>query len=48
MDKDGNIATYKPEEYSLDNILCGRVLLELYEVTLESRYYKAAGGCGSN
>ena len=42
VDKDGNIATYKPEEYSLDNILPGRVLLELYEVTLDARYYKAA------
>jgi len=42
VDKDGNIATYKPEEYSLDNILPGRVLLELYEVTLDSRYYNAA------
>jgi unsaturated rhamnogalacturonyl hydrolase len=42
VDKDGNIATYKPEEYSLDNILSGRVLLELYEVTLDPRYYKAA------
>ncbi len=42
LDRDGNILTYKPEDYSLDNILCGRVLLELYEVTLESRYYKAA------
>jgi unsaturated rhamnogalacturonyl hydrolase len=42
VDKDANLATYKPEEYSLDNILCGRVLLELYEVTLDARYYKAA------
>jgi unsaturated rhamnogalacturonyl hydrolase len=42
VDKDGNIATYKPEDYSLDNILCGRVLLELYEVTLDAHYYKAA------
>jgi len=42
VDKDGNIATYKPEDFSLDNILCGRVLLELYEVTLDARYYKAA------
>ena len=42
VDKEGNITTYKPEDYSLDNVLCGRVLLELYEVTLDTRYYKAA------
>jgi unsaturated rhamnogalacturonyl hydrolase len=42
VDKDGNIPTYRPQDYSLDNILCGRVLLELYEVTLDSRYDKAA------
>jgi unsaturated rhamnogalacturonyl hydrolase len=42
VDKDGNIATYEPKDYSLDNVLPGRVLLELYEVTLDARYYKAA------
>ena len=42
VDKDGNIATYNREDFSLDNILGGRVLLELYEVTLDARYYKAA------
>jgi unsaturated rhamnogalacturonyl hydrolase len=42
VDKDGNIATYEPKDYNLDNILPGRVLLELYEVTLDARYYKAA------
>lgn len=42
VDKDGNIATYKPEDYNLDNVLSGRVLLELYQVTLDTRYYKAA------
>jgi unsaturated rhamnogalacturonyl hydrolase len=42
VDKDGNIVTYKPEEYSLDNVLPGRVLLDLFEVTLDARYYKAA------
>lgn len=42
VDKDGNIATYKPGEYCLEDVLGGRVLLELYEVELDSRYYKAA------
>ncbi|HET6252637.1 MAG TPA: glycoside hydrolase family 88 protein [Puia sp.] len=42
VDKDGNIFGYRPEDYSLDNILGGRVLLDLYEVTLDPRYYKAA------
>jgi unsaturated rhamnogalacturonyl hydrolase len=42
VDKDGKIAGFNPEDYSLDNVLGGRVLLELYEVTLDARYYKAA------
>jgi len=42
VDKDGNIATYGRDDFSLDNILPGRILLELYEVTLDARYYKAA------
>jgi unsaturated rhamnogalacturonyl hydrolase len=42
VDKDGNIATYVHEEYNLDNDLPGRVLLDLYDVTLDARYYKAA------
>src|ERR1700761_9002543 len=33
VDKEGNILTYKQEDHSLDNILCGRLLLWLYEVT---------------
>jgi unsaturated rhamnogalacturonyl hydrolase len=41
VDKDGNIATYESKDLSLDNVLPGRVLLELYEVTLDARYYKA-------
>ncbi len=40
--KDGNILGYKPEEYSLDNILCGRLLLLLYETTGQQKYYTAA------
>ena len=42
VDKEGNILTYKPDDYNLDNILCGRLLLSLYEVTLQEKYYKAA------
>jgi unsaturated rhamnogalacturonyl hydrolase len=39
---DGNILGYKVGDYSLDNILCGRVLLMLYKVTGLEKYYKAA------
>jgi unsaturated rhamnogalacturonyl hydrolase len=39
---DGSIATLKPEENQLDNILLGRQLLLLYGVTLDQRYFKAA------
>ena len=42
VDKDGNIDDLQVERLSLDNVLPGRVLLELYEVTLDARYYKAA------
>ena len=39
---DGAIATYKPEELSLDNVLMGRQMLLLYGVTGEARYRTAA------
>src|SRR5579859_3401595 len=42
VDKEGNIRTYKLEDYNLDNILCGRILLMLYNVTGQEKYYKAA------
>ncbi|HVU98153.1 MAG TPA: glycoside hydrolase family 88 protein [Puia sp.] len=42
VDKEGNIRTYKSEDYNLDNILCGRLLLMLYNVTGQKQYYKAA------
>jgi len=42
VDKQGNILTYKLEDYNLDNILCGRILLLLYKVTNQEKYYKAA------
>lgn len=42
VEKDGNIKTYKFDEYTLDNVLCGRILLSIYAVTGEEKYYKAA------
>lgn len=42
VDKEGNIRTYKLEDYNLDNVLCGRILLMLYNVTGQKQYYKAA------
>src|SRR5947209_6733525 len=33
VNADGTISTYKPEDYSLDNVMPGRVLLLLYKVT---------------
>ncbi|MBS1661355.1 MAG: glycoside hydrolase family 88 protein [Bacteroidetes bacterium] len=43
IDKDGNIRTYKLEDYNLDNCLEGRTLLMLYKVTGQEKYYKAFG-----
>jgi unsaturated rhamnogalacturonyl hydrolase len=42
LEPDGTIATYKPEEYNLDNINCGKMLLTLYQKTKEEKYRKAA------
>src|SRR5581483_3041825 len=42
VDKEGNILTYRMEDYKLDNILCGRLLLLLYRVSSQEKYYKAA------
>ncbi len=42
VDKDGHIRTYKFDDYNLDNILCGRILLMLYQVTGQEKYFKAA------
>src|SRR5918993_493344 len=39
---DGNIRTYKQSDYNLDNVLPGRNLLMLYNVTGKQQYYKAA------
>src|SRR5262245_6660753 len=40
--KEGGINTYKLEDYNIDNINCGRILLLLYRVTGEQKYFKAA------
>ncbi|WP_121811731.1 glycoside hydrolase family 88/105 protein [Mucilaginibacter kameinonensis] len=39
---DGNIRTYKANDYTLDNILSGRSLLLLHRVLNTEKYYKAA------
>lgn len=42
VNEKGEIRTYKQEDYNLDNVLCGRILLTLYNVTGKEKYYKAA------
>jgi len=43
VSKDGSTITgYKADDYTLDNILCGRNLLMLYNVTGSEKYFKAA------
>src|SRR5215467_106224 len=39
---DGTIKGYKPEEYNLDNINNGKLILFLYRVTQKEKYLKAA------
>ncbi len=39
---DGAILTYKMEDFNLDNVLCGRLLLTLYRVTGQEKYFRAA------
>ena len=39
---DGTIRGYKVEEYNIDHVLLGRVLLTLYKVTGQEKYRKAA------
>ena len=41
IDPDGNIRTYRMEEYNLDQINPGKVLFRLYEVTRDERYKRA-------
>jgi unsaturated rhamnogalacturonyl hydrolase len=42
LEPDGTIRTYKLEDYNLDNINCGKLLLTLYEKTKEEKYREAA------
>src|SRR6185436_8368897 len=42
VNDDGTISTYKLDEYNIDNINNGRVLLMLYKVTGQDKYRKAA------
>lgn len=38
---DGTIRTYIPDEFQLDNIAPGKVVLRLYEITRDSKYHLA-------
>lgn len=40
--KDGAISRYKPQDYNIDHIKNGRILLTLYKVLGQEKYYKAA------
>ncbi len=42
VNDDGSIRTYKLSNYNIDNVLCGRSLLMLYNVLGKEKYYKAA------
>ncbi len=42
LEPDGTIKTYKLEDYNLDNINCGKLVLTLYQKTGEEKYLKAA------
>jgi unsaturated rhamnogalacturonyl hydrolase len=42
VEADGSIETYKIEDFTLDNINCGKLLLTLYQRTKEEKYRKAA------
>ena len=42
VDDKGVIRTYKQDDYNIDNVLCGRILLTLFKVTGRDKYYKAA------
>jgi unsaturated rhamnogalacturonyl hydrolase len=42
VSEDGTIRTYKLEDYNIDNVLNGRILLLLYKVTGKEKYRKAA------
>ena len=42
VNEKGEIRTYKQSDYNIDNVLCGRILLSLYNVTGKEKYFKAA------
>jgi unsaturated rhamnogalacturonyl hydrolase len=42
LETDGTISTYKLEDYNLDNINCGKLLLMLYQKTGDQKYKNAA------
>ncbi|GAC1439046.1 MAG: hypothetical protein NVSMB63_03840 [Sediminibacterium sp.] len=42
VDEKGVISTYQQQDYNIDNVLCGRILLTLYHVTGKEKYYQAA------
>ena len=42
VDEQGNIRTYKEDDYNIDNVKNGRSLLLLYQVTNQEKYKKAA------
>lgn len=42
INDDGTIRTYVMEEYNLDNIPAGRLLLQVYKESKEEKYKKAA------
>ncbi|MXV17573.1 glycoside hydrolase family 88/105 protein [Hufsiella ginkgonis] len=42
VDKEGNIASYKQEDFNIDNVKNGRSLITLYKVTGQEKYLKAA------
>jgi unsaturated rhamnogalacturonyl hydrolase len=41
VQEDGSILTYKPDEYNIDHLNCGRNVLFLYKVTGKEKYLKA-------
>jgi unsaturated rhamnogalacturonyl hydrolase len=42
VQEDGNVKLYSPDEYNIDHINNGKLLLLLYRVTLKEKYLKAA------
>ncbi|MET0650612.1 MAG: glycoside hydrolase family 88 protein, partial [Pyrinomonadaceae bacterium] len=42
IEEDGTIRTYKKEDFNIDNVQPGRLLLTLYKVTGQDKYRKAA------